>query len=67
MIAKWYEIICDHCGWAEHFQGSIHSAERCYRENGGIVTKDKNHYCDKDCYTKGEGEKKNKVIKKERE
>lgn len=52
MIAKWYEIICDTCGYAERFQGNLQLAERLYRENGGIVTKDRKHYCGKHCYKK---------------
>ncbi len=50
MITRWYEIVCDDCGSGEHFLGNIQSAESQFRNTGGIVTKDKKHYCDKNCY-----------------
>ena len=46
MIKRWYEIVCDTCGCAEHFQGNLQIAVRQYRSYGGIVTNDKKHYCD---------------------
>lgn len=55
MINRWYEISCDVCSWAQHFVGTVQSAERQYRNNGGIVTRDKKHYCDEKCYSKRAG------------
>ena len=49
-IEKYYEIGCDVCGNAQHFQGNVALAENQYRSYGGIVTQNKKHYCDKDCY-----------------
>ena len=50
-ITKWYEITCDTCGNAQHFQGNLCSAERQFRKAGGIVIKGKKtiHYCDDKC------------------
>jgi len=48
-ITKWYEIICNSCGCANHYLGSIKSAEVQYIDGGGMV-KNKKHYCSKDCY-----------------
>jgi len=42
MIIKWYEIVCDYCGNAEHFRGTIQSAEEQYKSTSGIVCKNKN-------------------------
>ena len=53
-ISKWYEIICDYCGNAQHFSGTVRIAELSFRDYGGIVTKDKKHYCDEDCQKKAE-------------
>jgi len=50
-IIKWYEIRCNTCGCAEHFQGSRKHAESQYTSSGGIVS-NKKHYCDKNCYRK---------------
>jgi len=58
MIVKWYEITCDNCGNAEHFQGSILSAEAQFKFDGGIVTKTKKHYCDIVCQNKKENKQK---------
>jgi len=48
-ITRWYEIICNNCGCAQHFLGNIVLAEKQFRSFGGIKTKDKKHYCDKKC------------------
>jgi len=52
MIVRYYEIVCDTCGCGQHFQGNIQTAESQFRDYGGIVTKNKKHYCDKNCYRK---------------
>ena len=57
MINKWYEITCDVCGEACHYCGTVQSAEKQYRGDGGIVTRDKKHYCDEKCYRKSEENK----------
>lgn len=50
MIIRWCEIVCDTCGNAEHYQGSISSAGKQFRNRGGIITRNKKHYCAKECY-----------------
>ena len=58
MIVKWYEVICDTCGWAAHYLGSVSIAEQQFRSSGGMV-KGKKHYCDETCYKKrGRGNEK---------
>ncbi len=53
MITRYYEIVCDACGWAQHLRGNIQTAEKRFRDYGGIVTRNKKHYCEKDCKAKG--------------
>ena len=48
MITKWYEIVCNNCGNANYFLGSIRSAESQYKSTGGIIIK-KKHYCNIIC------------------
>lgn len=54
MIERLYEIDCDTCGAADYFLGNQRRAEEQYKKGGGIVTRDKKHYCDKTCYGKRE-------------
>ena len=51
-IQRIYEIGCDECDCAQHYYGNIILVEKQYRSDGGIVTADKKHFCDKDCYKK---------------
>lgn len=51
MITRWCEIVCDTCGNANHYLGSIRDAERQYRKADGIITRNKRAYCDKHCYS----------------
>ena len=57
-IEKIYEIGCDECGEACHYYINARESEKEYREQGGIVTKDKKHYCGSNCYKKAMGRKK---------
>ena len=52
MIQRWYAIICDTCGGADYYRGTLLLVEKHFRKNGGIITNDKQHYCGKDCYKK---------------
>ena len=47
-IARYYEIVCDTCGCAAHYQGNRKMANEQFKEEGGIVKNDK-HFCDEDC------------------
>lgn len=49
-IVRWYEIVCDTCGNAIHFMGSIKIAERDARKQGYIITANKEHFCTQECY-----------------
>ena len=51
VLTKWYEMVCDGCGSAEHFQGSRECAEAQAREYGWIVSR-KGHWCSEECRTK---------------
>lgn len=51
-IQRVYEIGCDECSNAQHYYGNVIIAEKQYRSDGGIVTTDKKHFCDRDCYKK---------------
>ena len=49
MLTRWWEIICDGCGGAEHFQGNKREAEGQARDVGWIITREKKHYCSEKC------------------
>ena len=53
-ILRIYEIVCDYCGCAEHFQGSIKTAESQYEDIGGIIKniKSKKYFCSENCFEK---------------
>ena len=49
MITKWYEIVCNGCGCAEHFRGTKKQAENQFRLKGGIIKKGNLHFCELPC------------------
>ena len=53
-ITKWYEIVCDGCGNAEHFQGCLSIVQKQYKDTGGIVGRGNKYYCSKKCQPKRE-------------
>jgi hypothetical protein len=40
MLTKWYEITCDKCGGAEHFQGCKQAVKSQAIETGWIIKKE---------------------------
>lgn len=51
MIQKIYEIACDWCGNAEHYHvNSFFRAEQMLAGKGGIVLRNKRHFCSESCY-----------------
>ena len=53
MLTRYYEVVCDRCGWAEHFvANSAVDAEMHYKYNGGLITEDGKHYCNAKCRDK---------------
>jgi len=51
MIQRWYEVVCDTCGCAEHYTGNQKLAESQFRDFGGIISK-RRHYCSTVCFAK---------------
>jgi hypothetical protein len=52
MIVKFYEMSCDVCGCAEHFNFSVRDAIATARRSGWIITKDGKHIDSRECYKK---------------
>lgn len=53
------DILCDRCGRKESFAGGVASSEEVARFQSWIITRDKKHFCDSECYK----EFKNKMIR----
>ena len=56
MRNRYYEIVCDACGWIDHFLGNAIDAELQAKEHGWIITEDGEHYCSAKCRDKDKEE-----------
>ncbi len=46
MLIRYHEIVCDACGWIDHFLGN---AIEQAKTHGWIITEDGKHYCSAKC------------------
>ena len=51
MITKWYEIVCDGCGCAQHYRGSKNQASLQFCIEGGTI-RNNLHFCQPSCLDK---------------
>ncbi len=49
MIERYYEVVCDFCGCADHYKQN--PTKSFLQDMGWICVRGK-HFCDEDCYKK---------------